>query len=111
MLPQISEATAVRERTVYRRNQPRKRTPLPDLNQESGTWRKDSLLTDEVGESYLEVREAGSEALVDVLHALYDRARFDLRLRYELPPDPPLAGDDTVWAQNLVAAAREAELP
>jgi uncharacterized protein DUF4058 len=36
-----------------------------------------------------------------VLHALYDRARFDLRLDYGQPPVPPLAEDDTVWARSL----------
>ena len=38
-----------------------------------------------------------------VLHALYDRARFDLRLDYTQPPVPPLAEDDTAWARTLVA--------
>ena len=36
-----------------------------------------------------------------VLHALYDRARFDLRLDYAQPPVPPLAEDDAVWARSL----------
>src|SRR5712691_4437859 len=38
-----------------------------------------------------------------VLHALYDRARFDLRLDYTQPPVPSLAEDDAVWARSLVA--------
>ena len=44
------------------------------------------------------------EPLVDintVLHALYDRARFDLRLDYDDPPVPPLRTEDAVWAQAL----------
>ena len=44
------------------------------------------------------------EPLVDlntVLHALYDRARFDLRLDYDEPPVPPLNGEDAEWAHTL----------
>ena len=39
-----------------------------------------------------------------VLHALYDRARFDLRLDYTQPPVPPLGEDDTAWARSLLAS-------
>lgn len=44
------------------------------------------------------------EPLVDlntVLHELYDRARFDLRLDYDEPPVPPLRAEDAEWAQSL----------
>ena len=37
-----------------------------------------------------------------VLHALYDRARFDLRLNYAKPPVPPLKERDVEWAQAVV---------
>jgi Protein of unknown function (DUF4058) len=37
-----------------------------------------------------------------ILHALYDRARFDLRLDYTRPPVPPLADDDAAWARELL---------
>jgi hypothetical protein len=37
-----------------------------------------------------------------VLHALYDRARLDLRLNYTEPPVPPLAPDDATWAAALI---------
>ena len=40
--------------------------------------------------------------LGDVLHALYERARFDLRLDYTRPPVPPLGDDDSAWALSLV---------
>jgi hypothetical protein len=43
--------------------------------------------------------------LNEVLHALYERARFDLRLHYERPPAPPLADEDAEWARQRVAAA------
>ena len=44
------------------------------------------------------------EPLVDlntILHALYTRARFDLRLDYSQPPVPPLTPEDTDWATTL----------
>ncbi len=44
------------------------------------------------------------EPLVDlgaILHALYERARFDLRLDYTQPPVPPLGNEDTAWAREL----------
>jgi ABC-type transport system substrate-binding protein len=37
-----------------------------------------------------------------VLHALYDRARFDLRLDYTQPPVPTFTAEDVAWA--LVAS-------
>ena len=36
-----------------------------------------------------------------VLHELYDRARFDLRLDYDEPPVPPLRAEDAEWARTL----------
>jgi hypothetical protein len=43
-------------------------------------------------------------ALNRILHALYRRARFDLRLDYTQPPIPPLAEADAAWAQELITA-------
>lgn len=37
-----------------------------------------------------------------VLQALYERARLDLRIRYDRPPDPPLAEDAAAWARRLL---------
>jgi Protein of unknown function (DUF4058) len=48
------------------------------------------------------------EPLIDlhhVLHVLYDRAGYDLRLDYRAEADPPLAGEDAVWADALLHAA------
>lgn len=42
-----------------------------------------------------------------VLHALYERARFDLRLDYTKPPVPPLGEEDATWAQGILAARAE----
>lgn len=39
-------------------------------------------------------------ALNDVLHSLYNRARFDLRLDYTQPPVPPLTDEDAAWARE-----------
>ena len=41
-----------------------------------------------------------------VLHALYDRARFDLRLNYRKPPVPSLNEGDTTWAQSILESMR-----
>jgi len=37
-----------------------------------------------------------------ILHALYERARFDLRLDYAQPPVPPLGDEDAAWARTLI---------
>ena len=39
-----------------------------------------------------------------ILHTLYRRARFDLRLDYTQPPIPPIAEADAAWAQALIMA-------
>jgi hypothetical protein len=39
-----------------------------------------------------------------VVHALYDRARFDLRLDYTRPPVPALAEGDVPWARSLLGS-------
>jgi hypothetical protein len=39
-----------------------------------------------------------------VLHALYERARYDLRLDYARPAVPPLVDDDAAWAAGLAGA-------
>jgi hypothetical protein len=44
-------------------------------------------------------------ALNHILHALYQRARFDLRLDYTQEPVPPLAEADAVWARELITSA------
>jgi hypothetical protein len=36
-----------------------------------------------------------------VLHQLYDRARYDLRLKYAKPPVPPLADETMAWARAI----------
>jgi Protein of unknown function (DUF4058) len=43
-----------------------------------------------------------------VLHALYERARFDLRLDYTKPPVPPLGEEGAAWARGIVAGRAEA---
>lgn len=41
-----------------------------------------------------------------VLHSLYGRARYDLRLDYSRPPVPPLDEAEQPWAADLIATAR-----
>lgn len=41
--------------------------------------------------------------LNDILHNLYRRARFDLRLDYSAPPTPRLSLEDSQWAAQLLA--------
>jgi hypothetical protein len=43
-------------------------------------------------------------ALNRILHVVYRRARFDLRLDYTQPPIPPLAAAAAAWAQELITA-------
>ncbi|RRR73101.1 MAG: DUF4058 family protein [Candidatus Viridilinea halotolerans] len=43
-----------------------------------------------------------SVELTPLLHALYDRAGYDLRIDYRQPPDPPLEPDDAQWAEGLL---------
>jgi hypothetical protein len=53
----------------------------------------------------LPLRRGEDEPTVDlgrVLHALYDRASYDLRIDYEKEPIPPLASEDAEWAKTLV---------
>ncbi len=40
-----------------------------------------------------------------LLHDLYDRAGFDLRIDYGQPPDPPLPAEDAAWAEALLRAS------
>jgi hypothetical protein len=49
--------------------------------------------------------EAPEVDLGAILHALYDRARFDLRLDYTQPPVPPLSDEDAAWAEGLLSKA------
>jgi hypothetical protein len=53
----------------------------------------------------LPVDEEPLVELNSILHELYHRARFDLRLDYSQPPVPPLRSDDVEWAEMLIAQA------
>jgi hypothetical protein len=49
-----------------------------------------------------------SEPVLDlnpVLHALCERARYDLVIDYTQPPDPPLRPADEAWAKSIIARA------
>lgn len=53
----------------------------------------------------LPLQQEDKEPLINlnqVLHDLYGRARFDLRLDYTQPPVPPLTEKQRAWATNLL---------
>jgi hypothetical protein len=55
----------------------------------------------------LPLQQGEVEPTVDlgaILHSLYSRRRFDLRLDYSQPPVPPLSPEDTTWAKELLNA-------
>lgn len=45
-------------------------------------------------------------ALTPILHALYDRAGYDLRIDYRRNPDPPFAEADQAWADALLQGVK-----
>jgi Protein of unknown function (DUF4058) len=40
--------------------------------------------------------------LGSLVHALYDRASYDLRLNHQGEPAPPLSAEDTLWGDQLL---------
>ena len=42
--------------------------------------------------------------LNQLLHDLYERARYDPAIDYSQPPVPPLHDDDLAWARQLLSA-------
>jgi hypothetical protein len=45
--------------------------------------------------------------LNSVLHELYDRARFDLRLNYAMPAPPPvLTEEDVAWSREILSSVK-----
>jgi hypothetical protein len=53
----------------------------------------------------LPLMEGEDEPPVDlntILHVLYERADYGLRLDYTEPPDPPLDEADAAWARGLI---------
>ena len=59
---------------------------------------------DPVPKFSLPLRKGEEEPIVDlgrVLHALYDRASYDLRIDYRREAVPPLAGAEAEWASGL----------
>ena len=56
----------------------------------------------------LPLQPGDDEPLIDVndlLHLLYDRAGYDLRINYQGPTDPKLEEDDAMWADGLLHTA------
>ena len=66
-------------------------------------------LRDEIPPLPVPLRRSEQEPTLElgaILHELYDRAGYDLRIDYARPPDPPLREDDAAWAQERLQAAR-----
>ena len=65
-------------------------------------------LSDAIPSCPLPLMPGDEEPLVElgaILHALYERARYDLSLDYSQPPVPPLHPRDVDWAKTLIKAA------
>lgn len=51
---------------------------------------------------HLPLRAGDEEPIIDLgalLHDLYDRARYDLRIDYKADPNPPLPEEDAAWVE------------
>jgi hypothetical protein len=48
--------------------------------------------------------------LNDILHALFERARYDLSIDYQQPPVPRLSKNDASWAATILAQAPDSAL-
>lgn len=62
-------------------------------------------LSDPIPAFRLPLQEDDDEPIVDlntILHELYDRAGYDLRINYRAEPMPPLNEDNRVWADQLL---------
>jgi len=63
------------------------RQPIPDLPVPLRRGEKKALLS-----------------LGKLLSEIYDRARYDISIDYRQPPEPPLAPEDSAWADELLRA-------
>ena len=62
-------------------------------------------LRDTIPPFSLPLRPGDEEPVVELgtlLHALYDRAGYDLALDYAAEPVPPLEGDELAWADQVL---------
>lgn len=67
-------------------------------------WKKRPAATSPDSSGSGSIAEASRESRVDlgrVLHALYDRASYDLRVDYSREPVPPLSASDPEWESRL----------
>lgn len=59
----------------------------------------------EIPKFLLPLRSGDTEPLVDLqslLIGVYNRARFDMAIDYNLEPVPPLKSEDKIWADELL---------
>jgi len=62
-----------------------------------------------IPEIHIPLREPELEPTVklnDIVHQVYETARYDLRINYAQPPEPPLQGEWTEWARKVVESAQ-----
>lgn len=63
-----------------------------------------------IPEIHIPLREHELEPTVklnDIVHQVYETARYDLRIDYAKPPEPPLQGEWAEWARKIVESARQ----
>lgn len=86
-------------------------TPFPGMDpylERSGLWEDVYLFTirDPIPDIPVPLQPGEAEPFLPLnrlLHALYDRAGYDLTLNYQQPPPPPsLAEQDVQWMKQLL---------
>ena len=86
-------------------------TPFPGMDpylEQIGLWPDADLFVFSIRQQIpvfeLLLQEDDEEPLVEInrlLHQLYDRAGYDLRIDYPGEPEIPLNGEDAAWAEKL----------
>lgn len=65
-----------------------------------------------VPEIPIPLREHETGAMIklnEIVHRIYETVRYDLRIDYTKPPDPPLEGEWVEWAKRIMESAQEKE--
>jgi hypothetical protein len=66
-------------------------------------------LRDPIPSLAIPLRRGDDEPSIDlgtILAAVYDRAAYDLRIRYGERAEPPLTAEDAAWAAGIVSRQR-----
>jgi hypothetical protein len=112
----LATLTNLVEIDLLRAGEPMEMQPLPKSNYRilvrTGWERPKARLyafsvREEIPLTPAPLRRSEKEAVLAVgklLSEIYDRARYDIRLNYRQPPEPPLAPEDAAWADELLRA-------